>query len=285
MQRREHLITSPRNELHTPSLKNPGIDFNNAVINYAVRNVEYVNEYDTIYKVIDKALKTGFRRFPVVSVKRFPKRRETVIGIVTVMDILDAFLREIDFNKKVTEIMSRDVIFTYSEKPIGEVLKKFKFARRGGFPVVNERMSLLGLITEHDVCKLFLGEKFNITIEEAMTHKPFFTSPSRIYDILNLLVNTRYRKLPIVDNKKLTGLVTDRLCLNLIKTANFKKNNLLSNINDSMIKTIYTISPEADISKAIELLIQYRLGGLIVTTNGNLKGIITERDILGKIRS
>ena len=265
------------------NLRDVGINPNATISTFFKKEVEYVNEHESIYKVVEKITKTGFRRFPVVSVKKFPRRKVTLIGVVTAMDILDAFLRDVDFNKKITEIMSRDAIFCYDFDSIQTVLKKFKFAKRGGFPIVDEKKNLIGIITEHDICKLFLGHKFNIKIEQAMTRKPLFVTPVRFYDVLNTLVNTRLRKLPVVDNNKLSGLVTDRLCLDFIKTNNFQKNRLLINIKDVMIKNIYTISPETDISKAIELLIQYRLGGLLITTNSNLKGIITERDILGKI--
>ncbi len=282
MQRVEHRLIS-ESKSHV-SLRDIDINPDRPVLDFAVRNVEYVSEHDTIYKVVEKAMKTGFRRFPVISMKGFPKKRETLVGIVTVMDILDAFLRDEDFNQKITEIMTRDVVFCYSDESIGTTLKKFKFSRRGGFPIIDKRKTLIGLITEHDIIKLFLGHRFDVKVEHAMTHKPFFLTPKRFYDALDILVNTRYRKLPVLDNNKLSGLVTDRLCLDVIRANNFQKNNLLFNIKDVMIKNIYTISPEADISKAIELLIQYRLGGLLITTNSTLKGILTERDILSKIR-
>lgn len=268
-----------------PTLKDAGVNPNGHVINFAKKEVQTVYDHDTIYRAVEKISKTGFRRLPVVSQRRFPKKREVLVGIVTTLDILDAFLRDVDFNDKITAIMNREVVFSYKDEPIQTTLRKFKFSKRGGFPVVDGSMTLLGLITEHDICRLFLGHKFNIRVEEAMTHKPFFITPINFLETVNSLVNTRYRKLPVVDDNRLAGLVTDRLCLDFIRKNNYQKNSLLTNIRDIMIRDMHTISPDADVSKAIEMLVQYRLGGLMVTKESALKGIITERDILSTVRA
>lgn len=265
------------------SLKNIGIDSQSPILDFTIRKTEIVHEYDTIYKVIDKVSKTGFRRFPVISIRRFPKRREVVVGIITVMDILDAFLRGIDFNKHISVIMNRDFIFCYEDETIGTVLKKFKFAKRGGLLVVNKRKTFLGLITEHDIIALFKDYNFNIKVGDIMTRKPLFITTTTVYDALNTMINTRYRKLPVIDNSKLAGLITDRLCLEIIKASDFTKDKLFINAKDVMIKNVYTIFSEADVSEAIRMMVQYRIGGLLVISNNSLKGIITERDILEKI--
>ena len=50
-----------------------------------------------------------------------------------------------------------------------------------------------------------------------------------------------------------------------------------------MIKKILTINEESDVKDAIELMKNSRCGGLIVTDDDILKGIITERDILDRV--
>lgn len=267
----------------TVSLRSIGIDSQRPVLDFAIKNVETIHTHDTIHKVVNKVIRTGFRRFPVISSKGFPIKRKIVVGIVTVMDILDAFLREVDFNKHISEIMNRDFIFCYSSETIGTALNKLKFAKRGGFPVIDKRKTPLGLITEHDIIALFKGHKFNIKVSDIMTHKPFFITPIMFYDALNTMINTRYRKLPVIDNHELVGLITDRLCLDVIRASGFQRNKLFFNTKDVMIKNVYTVPVDADISEAIEMMVQYRIGGLVVTSNNNLKGIITERDVLEKI--
>ena len=144
MQRVKH-YSSAEMEKPTPSLRSAGIDPNTSISSFMKRNVEYVNENDTVYELIEKIINTGYRRFPVITKKRFP-RRDVLVGVITVMDILDAFLRDVDFNGKVKEIMNRDIVFCYKEEAIGAVLKKFKFSKRGGFPVIDENNAIANLL-------------------------------------------------------------------------------------------------------------------------------------------
>ncbi len=259
------------------------VNFDRPVIDYSKTSVEFVNHNESIHKVVDKIIKTGYRRFPVLEIRRFPIRKNRVLGIVTAMDILDAFLRGVDFNSPVSLIMSRDVVTCNLHEPLEIVVKRFKFARRGGFPIVDDKTELKGLITEHDIVNLIKNHIFDVKIKDIMTRKPFYINPTSFYSCLNSMVNTKYRKLPIVENKKLYGLVTDRLCLDIMRKTKFQKNEMYFSVKEVMIKKIFTIDPESDIKQAIELMRNNRIGGLIVVEDNALKGIITERDILDKI--
>ncbi|MBS3052203.1 MAG: CBS domain-containing protein [Candidatus Aenigmarchaeota archaeon] len=264
-------------------LLNQIVDIGKPVIYYSNTNPEFVNYNNSIYEVIEKISKTGYRRFPVLKIKKFPIKKNNVLGVVTVMDILDAFLRNVDFNSPISLIMSRDIITCRYYEPLEIVIKRFKFARRGGFPVVDDKMNLKGLVTEHDIVDLFKDYVSHIHVKDIMTRKPFYISQNNFYNCLNSIINTKYRKLPIVENKKLCGLITDRLCLDILKKCKYQKDNLHFSVSDIMIKKILTINEESDVKDAIELMKNSRCGGLIVTDDDILKGIITERDILDRV--
>jgi predicted transcriptional regulator len=54
-------------------------------------------------------------------------------------------------------------------------------------------------------------------------------------------------------------------------------------IDPIVIKDVYTISKDKDLSDAIKTMKEKDVGGLLVVDNDKLEGIITERDILEEI--
>jgi CBS domain-containing protein len=51
-------------------------------------------------------------------------------------------------------------------------------------------------------------------------------------------------------------------------------------IQDIMIKNLITISPDADIKEAVQLMLKHKIGCVPVVQGGELMGLITETDIL-----
>ena len=84
------------------------------------------------------------------------------------------------------------------------------------------------------------------------------------------------RHLPVVDNGKLVGLVTE---------GDLRQASLLSlvdkvSIEDVMIRKPVTISPEASIEEAARLIHRHKIGGLPVVSGKKLVGILTIVDLL-----
>lgn len=111
-----------------------------------------------------------------------------------------------------------------------------------------------------------------------------------VNDSLSVAINTlkrnRVRRLPVMDDDKLVGIVSDR---DLKEAAPSKVTSLdiwelhylLSRINikDIMKKDPITISPNSTIEKAAIIMHDNKIGGLPVVDEGKLVGIITEQDI------
>jgi len=258
-------------------LEKAGLDRSQKITKIAKMHSVFCKDSDSIAEVIDKIITTGYRRLPVLSGNK-------MIGIVTYMNILDAFLRGQRFSEKISTIMARDVIFCEAGDSIGYVLKKFKISRRGGFPIV-ENKKLVGMISERDFIKYFSDANFGMRIEELMTKKPFFVSSRiSILDCLKSLVNSGYRRLPIVENRKLVGIVTGIDFLKYVKGKDLNTSNLKTPIDSLVIKDVFSITKEKDVSDAIKIMKAKDIGGIPVIDNNNeLEGIITERDILEEI--
>ena len=258
-------------------LEDAGLDRFKRVSEIANMNPVYCEENFTISQVVEKMVTAKYRRMPIVS------KTHALVGILTTSDILDAFLKKEDFQEKVSTIMIRDVIFCEVDDTLDFILQKFKLSRRGGFPVAEDD-GLVGVISERDFVKHFSNVSFGIRIEENMTKKPFFISPNiSLFDCLKTIVNTRYRRLPVVDNGKLVGITTTADLIRYIYEKNYNQDAMDESMDAVIIRDVYTIEKNKDLSDAIKLMKAKDVGGILITDGERLEGIITERDILEEI--
>jgi acetoin utilization protein AcuB len=97
----------------------------------------------------------------------------------------------------------------------------------------------------------------------------------------------KFRRLPIVQDGKLLGIVTDRDLREVSPSpattlSVFEANYLLDKVllRDIMKKKVLTICADATIEEAALIMAQQKIGGLVVVdVNGAVVGIITETDI------
>jgi CBS domain-containing protein len=261
----------------TVKLEDVGLDRFKRISEIANMNPVYCEGDLSISDVVGKMVESNYRRMPIVS------KSKDIVGIVTTSDILDAFLKKTDFKEKISTIMIRDVIFCEVDDTLDFILQKFKLSRRGGFPIVDDD-KLVGVVSERDFVKHFSEADFGMKIEEGMTSKPFFIPPSiSISDCLKTIVNTRYRRLPIVDNGKLVGITTVADLIRYMYEKKYNQDSMDEPIDPIVIKDVYTISKDKDLSDAIKTMKEKDVGGLLVVDNDKLEGIITERDILEEI--
>jgi len=258
-------------------LEKAGLDRFERIVKIAQLRPAYCKDSDTINNLMRIISKTGHRRIPIVS------RRKKFVGIITAMDILDAYLRKHNFDEKVSTIMTRNAVVCEDTDTIGYVLQKFKISRKGTLPILH-KSKLVGIVTEREMIKPFSKIKFGMSVGELMTKKPIFIRPNiTILDTFKTIVNTQYRRLPIVDSKKLTGFITAIDLLIFMNRTDFSS-QIYNPIESLMIDDVYTIKKIEDVSEAIKIFEKSDIGGLPVTDeNGFLEGIITERNILEEI--
>ncbi|MDF2568802.1 MAG: guaB 2 [Sporomusa sp.] len=125
-------------------------------------------------------------------------------------------------------------------------------------------------------------------VSKRMTANPTtITSAMTIVDALQIMRSNKFRRLPVVDNGKLVGIVTDRDLREVSASpatslSVFELNYLLAKmqVKDIMTKKVLTISADATVEEAALLMYNNKIGGLIVVdTNQVVVGILTETDI------
>lgn len=57
----------------------------------------------------------------------------------------------------------------------------------------------------------------------------------------------------------------------------------VSKILEDKGKDCFSIEPDQFLYEAVELMTQHKIGSLLVMENGNLKSIVTERDVMGAV--
>jgi acetoin utilization protein AcuB len=78
-----------------------------------------------------------------------------------------------------------------------------------------------------------------------------------------------FRRLPVISNGKLVGIVTDRDLRAHVGYLDRTK------ANGVMTEKVRTVASATTLEEAAQILLKYQIGGLPVVDNGQLVGIIT----------
>jgi len=126
-----------------------------------------------------------------------------------------------------------------------------------------------------------------MTVRSRMTSNPYTISPdATIAEALEIMRKNNIRRLPVVKNRKLVGIVTEREMQEVSPSkattlSVFELNYLLSKTKVSTVMTrdVITVSPDSLLEEAAILLRDNRVGALPVIQDGAVVGIITETNI------
>lgn len=113
------------------------------------------------------------------------------------------------------------------------------------------------------------------------------TPETTLSEALRIVRDRKIRHLPVVEAGRLVGIVTDR-DLKKVSASDatalsvWELNYLLDRvkIGDFMTRSVITVSPEASIDEAAELMLIHRIGSLPVVKEGSVVGILTETDLV-----
>jgi acetoin utilization protein AcuB len=111
-------------------------------------------------------------------------------------------------------------------------------------------------------------------------------SNTSIYDALKIMKENNIKRMPIVDNGKLVGIVTRRGLKEATPSkattlSIYELNYLLSKmtVKDVMRKKVITIPPDFSFEAAAYTMHKYQIGGLPVVEDKKLVGFVTSNDL------
>ncbi len=120
---------------------------------------------------------------------------------------------------KARDIMNTNVFSVKKDTPIFEAVKLLVEQNISGLPVVEDDMTLVGILSEKDVVDLFYeSEKAeNKTVNDYMTDPAVhFEENSDLVNICGFLRKNIFRRIPVTSDGKLIGIISVKDVLNTV---------------------------------------------------------------------
>jgi acetoin utilization protein AcuB len=128
----------------------------------------------------------------------------------------------------------------------------------------------------------------DMRVSEWMTPAPLTVAPSvPIPKVQELMVLRRIRHLPVMEDGRLVGIITDRDVRTVqpspatsltVRELHYLLDRLTARA--VMTRPVITIEPHEALAEAVRLMLENRIGGLPVMAGERLVGILTEVDLL-----
>lgn len=186
-----------------------------AVEDYMTTNVVTFDEDDPLADICACLANNNFRRVPILS-------RGQLAGIISRADMIrtcnSAFklqsLAEQRSRRKrgpfARDVMMRGLLTVKKQTPICEAMEILVKMNVTGLPVVDNDSNLVGIVTEKDMLRLLknphakLGRTGDFMTEDVVS----FNHDDSIFDICDCLIHNNFRRVPILNQGRLVGIVS-----------------------------------------------------------------------------
>jgi CBS domain-containing protein len=186
----------------------------------------------------------------------------------------------------VKDVMTRNVITIDKNRKLSDAIKLLE-KNRISRVVVTDSGNLCGIVTEKDVVET-LGSSRHRKLLPSSLHVSTVVRSSLIVvekdaevrEATLLMVQNKINSLPVIDGGRLTGIVTATDLLKVLKDRKEKLDSILS-------RHVIAVPPTDRIVHARRLMLDNKISGLVVVEEGEVVGILTERDLvraLGKFK-
>ena len=269
------------------------------VMTIASREVVTIPPTTPIIDAVKTMLGKGFRRLPIADAGT-----NRLKGIVTSQDIVD-FLgggkRHLivknrfkgnllsAVNASISEIMEENVVSLNEKDSLKDALSIMIKENIGGVPITDREGRVSAIISERDFVFLVSGIVTGKTVNDYMSRN-IVTAPSdmSVGTATKSMINNGFRRLPIIKDNVLIGIITASDIMRFLGSGNIFDKLVTGNAKEVFEVPIRTlirrdvvfIRPDVDLGEAASIMLQKNVGSLPVLEDGELKGIITERDFV-----
>jgi CBS domain-containing membrane protein len=121
-----------------------------------------------------------------------------------------------------------------------------------------------------------------LTVEDIMTHEVLtLEADASLIQVDDLMKRHRMRHVPVVQGRKLVGLVSHRDLIRAFAWQSSNSTRSMLGLPDIMTREVETVTPQDSVQTAIDRLLEKRFGCLpVVNEQRELVGIVTESDLL-----
>jgi len=181
--------------------------------------------------------------------------------------------------------MTTPVVTVTPETAVGQALALMEQKQLSALVVARDR-SPLGIFTERALIQIRAGGIIDSSwsIDQLMSRPPLTALVDMDYrEAYQLLLQHRYRHLVVLDHDGiLVGIITSTDFLAHLGLEYFME---FKTVGQIMSRDIVTMRSSLSVFKAVQIMNERHISSLVMEDNGYPLGIITERDVLGFIRS
>ncbi|MFQ6121332.1 MAG: CBS domain-containing protein [Methanosarcinales archaeon] len=269
------------------------------IMNIAIRDVATIPPSTSIMGAAKTMITHGTRLLPITDAGT-----NRLVGMVSCLDIVDFLgggMRHnlvanryngnlfAAINEKVREIMNSDVKSVTIHTSLKDALNIMYTTGVGGLPILDEEERVKAMLSERSFVKLVEGENTGKSVREWMSTNVKAVSPDiSIKEVTKAMIRFGYRRLPIVKDDILLGIVTSYDIIRylgsgevfnkvdygkIIESLNIPIKNLIS-------RNVVWSRSNIDLGEAARLMIKENIGSLPLIDEGVLSGFLTERDFV-----
>ena len=116
------------------------------------------------------------------------------------------------------------------------------------------------------------------SVRDAMTEDPHSIGQSAsVVEAARLMREEHIGSLPITDDEKLVGMITDRdITTRVVAEAADPK---MTSVGEVYSRDLISVEPDKDLEEALQLMARHQVRRLPVVENGRLVGIVAQADI------
>jgi CBS domain-containing protein len=224
---------------------------------------------------------------------------EKPIGVITQKDLSDAFFSERTNTDAmhVSDVMTRKVLSVDAEEPVARVVRTMVLGRVSGL-AVQEKGEVIGEVTKRDLVRYFAdNHKGEAQVRELMSKDvKTITESHSVLNAVKIMKKHGVGRLVVMNDKKIAGIISDgdvsmfqgkakpTMVTFIRKTitglSKRSARSYPSTVGELMRDGAITIKEDADAATAARLMLDKKVGSLVVVDNDDIKGIVSKTDII-----
>ncbi|MDD5373402.1 MAG: diguanylate cyclase [Sulfurimonas sp.] len=241
--------------------------------NIATTSVVSIDINKTISDAIKMMFESVHRNIIVID--------ENVFRILTVNDILNIKIQNVDLNNSLKSLRLSTVSVAHKDKNILEIVDYLN-CEIEYICVTNSDGSLHGLVSHTDVTSSIDPETLmdNFCLQDFLKlsrRAKWVNKEMKTLDLLEEMIKNRYESVMIVENFKPIGIFTTKDVVKIIK----HNEDLELPVSNYMSSPVDTISKNCSIKEALAFLKEKHYKRVVVVDdNGDMSGIITQKELI-----
>lgn len=148
--------------------------------------------------------------------------------------------------------------------------------------IVVDAGSVAGILTETDLLRRVAAKDMNLnemTVSEIMSCPVEVIPPDLSALDASVVMDTKHiKRLPVVDDGRLVGVVTQTDLVQVLTSYGMWKN-----VGDIMSKDVALIQRKAPVAEAAQIMASQKISCIVILDGDDVVGVFTERDLLKRV--